>query len=140
MLHWRHPREKHGRQSPFDDAAGTAFQPLAAPRADNNEDDAMNHAALMLAALMSLTTVSEAAAWSRNRTVTTPHGTSSFAASGTCASGTCSRSAVRTGPRGNSLSANSTVTCDASRENCARTKTYNRSNGGTVIVEGSIHR
>ncbi|MDH4439686.1 MAG: hypothetical protein QE284_04810 [Rhizobium sp.] len=100
----------------------------------------MTKTALLLSALMSLAFVSEAAAWSRNRTVSTAHGSSQFSASGTCAGGTCSRSAVRTGPHGNSLSANSTVTCDANRQNCSRTKTYSGSNGGSATVTGSVSR
>jgi hypothetical protein len=100
----------------------------------------MNKTALLLSALMSLAFVSEAAAWSRNRTVTTQHGSSQFSASGSCAGGVCSRSAVRTGPQGNSLSANTTVTCDASRQNCSRTKVYSGSNGGSATVTGSVSR
>lgn len=100
----------------------------------------MTKTALLLAALMSLAMVSEAAAWSRNRTVSTPYGSSNLSASGSCAGGVCTRSAVRTGPRGNSLSANSTLTCDASRQNCSRTKTYSGANGGSATVTGSVSR
>lgn len=100
----------------------------------------MNKTALLLAALMSIAMVSEAAAWSRNRTVTTAQGSSSMSAAGSCAGGTCTRSAVRTGPRGNSLSATGTVTCDPSLQNCSRTKTYNGSNGGSATVTGSVSR
>jgi hypothetical protein len=100
----------------------------------------MNKTALLLAALMSVAMVSEAAAWSRNRTVTTAQGSSSMSAAGTCAGGTCTRSAVRTGPRGNSLSANGSVTCDPSLQNCSRTKTYSGSNGGSATVTGSVSR
>lgn len=100
----------------------------------------MNKTALLLTALMSLAMVSEAAAWSRNRTVTTAQGSSNMSAAGSCAGGTCNRSAVRTGPLGNSLSASGSVTCDASRQNCSRTKTYNGSNGGSATVTGSVSR
>ncbi|KPF46985.1 hypothetical protein ACSV9I_07415 [Rhizobium sp. G187] len=100
----------------------------------------MRKTAFVLAALASFAMVSEAAAWSRNRTVTSPRGTSSFSASGACASGTCTRSATRTGPRGNSLSATGSITCDAGRQNCSRTKTYQGSNGGSVTVHGEAHR
>lgn len=100
----------------------------------------MTKTALLLSALMSLAFVSEAAAWNRNRTVSTPYGSSHFNAAGNCAGNVCNRSAVRTGPQGNSLSANSTVTCDASRQNCSRTKVYSGSNGGSATVTGSVSR
>ncbi len=100
----------------------------------------MTKTALLLSALMSLAFVSEAAAWSRNRTVTTPHGSSHFSASGNCSGGVCTRSAVRTGPNGASLNANTTVTCDPNRQNCTRTKIYSGSNGGSATVTGSVHR
>ena len=51
---------------------------------------------------LSVAAVADANAWTRSATSSSPRGTSSLQASGSCANGTCSRSATRTGPAGNS--------------------------------------
>lgn len=100
----------------------------------------MKKSAILLAAIASFAMVSEASAWSRNRSVSTAQGTSHFSASGSCAGGSCSRSATRTGPRGNSLSATSSASCDSASQSCSRSKTYTGSNGGSATVQGSVSR
>jgi hypothetical protein len=63
-----------------------------------------------LAAVLSLTMVAEAAAWTRNSTVTTPRGTYSHNVTGTCSGGACARSGSVTGPYGGTVSRTGTVT------------------------------
>lgn len=63
-----------------------------------------------LAGFVSLGAVSEAAAWTRSGTVTTPRGTYTGSAAGGCAGGTCSRSATVTGPYGGTVSRSGSVT------------------------------
>lgn len=66
-------------------------------------------ASLALAGLVSVAAATEAAAWTRSTTVTTPRGTYAGSASAGCAAGVCSRSATVTGPYGNSVSRSGSV-------------------------------
>jgi hypothetical protein len=118
--------------------SSTADAPLS--QQIRHEEPEMKKTALLLAAIASLAMVSEASAWSRNRSVSSAQGTAHFSASGSCAGGSCSRSATRTGPRGNSLSATSSATCSSASQSCSRSKTYTGSNGGSATVQGSVSR
>ena len=118
--------------------SSTADAPLS--QQIRHEESEMKKTALLIAAIASLAMVSEASAWSRNRSVSTSQGTAHFSASGSCAGGSCSRSATRTGPRGNSLSATSSATCNSASQSCSRSKTYTGSNGGSATVQGSVSR
>lgn len=66
-------------------------------------------ASLALAGLVSVAAATEAAAWTRSTTVTTPRGTYAGSTSAGCAAGVCSRSATVTGPYGNSVSRSGSV-------------------------------
>ncbi len=100
----------------------------------------MNKTALLLTALMSVAMVSEAAAWSRNRTVTTNQGSSSMSATGTCAGVMHPQRRAHRHARRRHEPLNGSVTCDPSYQNCTRTKTYSGSNGGSATVTGSVSR
>ncbi len=64
-----------------------------------------------LAAALSIGAAAEAGAWTRNGSASGPRGTSSMNAWGNCSGGTCSRGATRTGPYGNSMNSQGSVTC-----------------------------
>jgi hypothetical protein len=65
-------------------------------------------ASAMIGAL-SLATMADANAWTRNATGTGPRGTSSVSVTGSCANGSCSRNATRTGPAGNTYTRTGTI-------------------------------
>ncbi|MGZ3282703.1 MAG: hypothetical protein ACXU9C_06245 [Xanthobacteraceae bacterium] len=94
-------------------------------------------ASATLAAVLSLATLSEANAWSRNGSFTTRRGTYYGSASGGCAGGTCSRSASITGPNGGTVSRTGSVsrvgphTYDYSR-------TTTGPNGNSVTRSGTV--
>jgi hypothetical protein len=91
-----------------------------------------------LAAVLTLAFAADASAWTRYGTVTGPYGTGSVSASGTCYNHTCSRSVVRTGPYGNSVSRQGSATC--ANGVCTGTRTTTGPYGGTVVRHGSVSR
>lgn len=66
-------------------------------------------ATLLLAGIVSFAAATEASAWTRSTTVTTPRGTYTGSAAAGCAGGVCSRSATVTGPYGNTVSRSGSV-------------------------------
>lgn len=82
--------------------------------------------------------LAEASAFQRSGTVTSPRGTGSFAASGSCSNGTCSRSAARTGAYGRSMSHSGSVTKTGNGYSYTGTTTgpngQTRSRSGNVVV------
>ncbi|MCA1452902.1 hypothetical protein I6F35_06665 [Bradyrhizobium sp. BRP22] len=62
-----------------------------------------------LAGLLSLATIAEASAWTRYGTYYGPRGVSTVHVSGGCGYRYCSRTAVRTGPYGNTYVRQTTV-------------------------------
>ncbi|MFN7010765.1 MAG: hypothetical protein ACK4PN_12110 [Allorhizobium sp.] len=92
----------------------------------------------LIAATLTVMTVSEASAWSRNRTVTTNHGTSTITGSGSCSGNSCSRSVTRTSPYGNTMTRSGSVTCDPSTHSCQSSSTTTGPNGGTAYREGEV--
>lgn len=94
---------------------------------------------LALTGIVSLATVSQAAAWTRTGTTTTPRGTYSSSGSGGCSGGTCSRSGTTTGPYGGSVSRSGSVTQTAPGSyNYSRTTTGPY--GNSVSRSGSVTR
>lgn len=93
----------------------------------------------LIAATLTVMTVSEASAWSRNRTVTTNQGTSTINGSGSCTGNSCSRSVTRTSPYGNTATRTGSVTCDPSTHSCQGSSTTTGPNGETVYREGEVH-
>ncbi|WP_147178294.1 MULTISPECIES: hypothetical protein [Alphaproteobacteria] len=93
----------------------------------------------LIAAAFTVITVSEAHAWSRNRTVTGYRGTAQLSVSGSCVGYSCSRSVTRTGPYGNMASRNRSVVCDPASRSCASSSTTTGPNGGTIYREGGVH-
>lgn len=94
---------------------------------------------LSLAGFVSAAAVSEAAAWTRTGSTTTPRGTYNSSASAGCAGGTCSRSAVTTGPYGGTVARSGSVTRTA-----PGTYNYSRNvtgpNGNSVNHSGTVTR
>ncbi|MGY3618944.1 hypothetical protein [Bradyrhizobium sp. USDA 10063] len=62
-----------------------------------------------LAGLLSIAGIAEASAWTRYGTFYGPRGVSTVRVSGGCGYGYCSRTAVRTGPYGNTYVRRTTV-------------------------------
>ncbi|RTL53558.1 MAG: hypothetical protein EKK40_03075 [Bradyrhizobiaceae bacterium] len=92
-----------------------------------------------LVTLMGLATISQAAAWSRSATVTTPRGTYYRQGSGGCAGGTCSHSGSVTGPYGETVSRSGSVTqTGPGAYNYSRTTTG--PNGNSVTRSGTVTR
>lgn len=83
--------------------------------------------------------IAEAAAWTRTGTVTTPRGTYTGAAAGSCAGGTCSRAATVTGPYGGSVSRSGSVT-----QTAPGSYSYQRTTtgpyGNSVTRSGTVSR
>lgn len=96
-------------------------------------------AVLALTGIVSLATVSQAAAWTRSGTTTTPRGTYHSSASGGCAGGTCSRSATATGPYGGSASRSGSVTRTAPGS-YSYSRTTTGPYGNSVNRSGSVNR
>ncbi|MDI4664844.1 hypothetical protein K9U40_10960 [Xanthobacter autotrophicus] len=95
--------------------------------------------ALSLTAFVSVAAVTEAAAWTRSGSTTTPRGTYTSAASGGCSGGTCSRSATASGPYGGTVSRSGSVSQTApGAYNYSRTTTG--PNGNSVSRSGSVSR
>jgi hypothetical protein len=92
-----------------------------------------------VAGLISLATISEAAAWSRSRSVTTWRGTYHSQASGGCSSGTCSRSRSVTGPYGGTVSRTGSIT-RTGPGSFSYTRTTTGPNGNSVTRTGSVDR
>ncbi|MBB6309268.1 hypothetical protein [Xanthobacter tagetidis] len=89
---------------------------------------------LALAALFSVAIASEAAAWTRSGTVTTPRGT--YTGSG-CAAGVCARTASVTRPHGNSVSRSGSV-ARTSYPSYMYSRTTTGSYGRSVTRSGSV--
>ncbi|MEP9350921.1 hypothetical protein [Xanthobacter sp. KR7-225] len=66
-------------------------------------------ATLSLAGLFGIAGATEASAWTRSGTVTTPRGTYTGNVSAGCAAGVCARTATVTGPQGNSVTRSGSV-------------------------------
>ncbi len=92
----------------------------------------------LLAAIVTIAAVSEANAWTRNRTTTTWRGTSSLSASGSCANNSCSRSVTRTGPYGNTATRSGSVACDPASQSCTGSRTTTGPYGGTINRSGQV--
>lgn len=87
----------------------------------------------ILAATVSLATVSDAAAWTRKAAVTGSAGrTMTTHADGHCQGGTCSRSVTRTGPAGYSPSRSGSVSCNPSTQSCSSSGSRTGVNGQVV--------
>ncbi|TCU79012.1 hypothetical protein EDE08_101795 [Bradyrhizobium sp. R2.2-H] len=91
-----------------------------------------------LAGVLSVAVVADANAWTRSRSVSGWRGTASVNASGSCANGTCSRQITRTGPHGNSVSRQGTVTCSGGV--CTGSRTTTGPNGNSVTREVTAAR
>lgn len=83
--------------------------------------------------------IGEAAAWTRSGSVTTPRGTYTGAAAGSCAGGTCSRAAVATGPYGGSVSRTGSVT-RTGPGSYSYQRTTTGPAGNSVTRSGSVSR
>lgn len=83
--------------------------------------------------------IGEAAAWTRSGSVTTPRGTYTGAATGSCAGGTCSRAAVATGPYGGSVSRTGSVTRTAPGSYSYQRTTTGPA-GNSVTRSGAVSR
>jgi len=81
---------------------------------------------------------SDANAWTREGTVTTGRGTSTFNASGYCANGTCVRRITRTGPFGGTYTRQGRITCAPGV--CWGRSRITGPNGNTVYRRGVVYR
>lgn len=81
----------------------------------------------------------EASAWSRSGSVTTARGTYNVQGSGGCGYGSCSRSRTVTGPYGDSVTRQGTVTRTAPGQ-AYYSGTVTGPYGGTVYRQGTITR
>jgi hypothetical protein len=89
----------------------------------------------VLATALSLAAAADANAWTRKGTWTGPHGTSSVYATGSCANGSCTRQITRTGPNGNSVVRNGSLTCGGGT--CNGTSTATGPRGKSVTRSGT---
>lgn len=94
---------------------------------------------LSLAGFSVLAGLGEAAAWTRSGSVTTPRGTYTGAAAGSCAGGTCSRAATATGPYGGTVSRTGSVTQTAPGSYSYQRTTTGPA-GNSVTRSGSVSR
>jgi hypothetical protein len=95
-------------------------------------------AASALIGALWFTGTADANAWTREGTVTTRWGTSSFAAQGSCANGTCVRSVTRTNPYGATVTRQGRVTCGPNA--CWGRSRVTGPNGNTVYRRGAVYR
>ncbi|ODN71978.1 hypothetical protein [Methylobrevis pamukkalensis] len=90
-------------------------------------------------AMFVLAVVGDAAAWTRETTVTGTHGRGySVQGSAQCAGGVCSRSVTRTGPYGYSASRSGSVACAGGV--CSRSVTRTGPYGHGVVRYGTVTR
>jgi hypothetical protein len=92
--------------------------------------------AAALAGVVALAGTAEARDWKREGTVTTPRGTITKNAEGSCAGGTCNRTRSRTGVNGGTATSQGTAT--RTENGVTGSKTVTGPNGKTVTKEGSI--
>jgi hypothetical protein len=95
-------------------------------------------AASSFAVALSFMATADANAWSRSTTVTGPRGTATVTASGSCANGVCTRQATRTGPRGYSVSRQSSAQCAGGV--CTTRSVVTGPYGGTRYRSSIIYR
>jgi len=94
---------------------------------------------LSIAGTISLATVSDASAWTRNGTVTTWRGTYHGAASGGCYGGTCSRVRSITGPNGGTVARTGSVS-RTGPDSFSYSRATTGPNGNSVTRSGSVSR
>lgn len=94
--------------------------------------------ALVLASTFALSVATEAKEWKRQSTVTTPRGTYSSQAQGSCADGACTRAGSTTGPNGKTVTSSGAV--NKTDTGAAYTREVTGPNGGTVTRSGTITR
>lgn len=92
-----------------------------------------------LAGLMAVGMVAEANAWTRSGTVTTARGTYTVQGGGACAYGSCSGARTVTGPYGNAVTRQGTVTRTAPGA-AVYSGSVTGPNGGTVYRQGTVRR
>jgi hypothetical protein len=92
-----------------------------------------------LAGLFVIGAAAEASAWTRNGTVTTGRGTYNVQGGGSCANGACSGSRTVTGPNGNSVTRQGSIT-RVGPNRAYYTGSVTGPNGGTVYRRGVITR
>jgi hypothetical protein len=86
--------------------------------------------------VLSFAAAPDANAWTRNGSVTGVRGTATVTGSGSCANGSCSRSV--TGPYGYGASRQGTVSC--ANGTCTGSRTTTGPRGNTVYRQGSVSR
>jgi hypothetical protein len=95
-------------------------------------------ATALLGALLSLTVMSPAHAWTRDSSVTTPRGTYNSQGSGSCNGGNCAWSGGGTGPAGKTWSHQGSASCAGG--SCTTTGSGTGPRGGTYSRTGTFTR
>lgn len=93
---------------------------------------------ILLAGTLSIASIADANAWTRDVHTYGWRGTSSLHASGSCGGHSCSRQITRTGPYGNSVSRQGSVSCGGG--SCSGSRTTRGPQGGTVTRNATISR
>jgi hypothetical protein len=93
---------------------------------------------VVIAGGLSLASIADASASSRNVTVYGPRGVITHSVSCSCAGGTCSRASTTTGPYGRTVSRQGSASCAGGT--CTGNGTATGPRGGTVSYSGSVTR
>jgi len=91
-----------------------------------------------LVAAISIASIADASAWTRNGSFSGPRGTTNYGGSGSCSGGSCSSTRGGTGPAGRSWSGQSSSSCSGG--SCTHSGSGTGPAGNSYNHTGSVSR